>query len=96
MQDKSDGTKLTTSEFDVQWVFGNLTESLRKNIVAFWMREGALVSRDEAWRRSWEVASVLLESESGNVAGVTSSLPFVAFGSRVFGKTNPYQKDVLP
>jgi len=27
---------------------------------------------------------------------MTSSLPFVSFGSRVFGKTNPHQKAVLP
>jgi len=27
---------------------------------------------------------------------LTSSLPFLAFGSRVFGKTNPHQKAVLP
>jgi GNAT superfamily N-acetyltransferase len=58
------------SRFQVQWVFGNITETLRQELVAFWLREGALTHPDEAWRRSWEVACVLREGEEGALAGV--------------------------
>jgi GNAT superfamily N-acetyltransferase len=56
--------------FQVQWVFGNVSGPLRQQIVALWLQEGAVTNPDEAWRRSWEVASVLREVESGNIAGV--------------------------
>lgn len=56
--------------FNVQWVFGGITPRLRGQIVAFWLKEGALTNPDEAWRRSFEVACVLHEEESGNLAGV--------------------------
>ncbi|MFC3653083.1 GNAT family N-acetyltransferase [Dyella humi] len=56
--------------FKVQWVFGNITEALRCQIVAFWLQEGALTNPDEAWRRSFEVACVLEDDETGSIAGV--------------------------
>lgn len=58
-----------TQAFHVQWVFGNVTQALRRQIVTFWLQEGALTHADEAWRRSFEVACVL-QDESGNIAGV--------------------------
>lgn len=69
----SKSTTLTASSiqaFKVQWVFGNITEALRCQIVAFWLQEGALTNPDEAWRRSFEVACVLEEDETGSIAGV--------------------------
>jgi hypothetical protein len=60
----------TLRDFQVQWVFGNISESLRHQIVELWLQEGAVTNPAEAWRRSWEVACVLREAESGNVAGV--------------------------
>lgn len=56
--------------FQVQWVFGNVSEPLRQQIVALWLQEGAVANPDEAWRRSWEVACVLREVKSGHIAGV--------------------------
>jgi hypothetical protein len=57
------------SAFEVRWVFGNTTKSLRQQIVAFWLQEGALTNPDEAWRRSWEVACVLHNVGSDSIAG---------------------------
>jgi len=56
--------------FHVLWVFGSMTEALRRQLVAFWLQEGALTHPDEAWRRSWEAACILQERGTGNVAGV--------------------------
>ena len=56
--------------FQVRWVFGNITDVLRRQLVAFWLQEGALTNADEAWRRSWEVASILLDEATGSIAGV--------------------------
>ena len=58
-----------TQAFNVQWVFGGITPALRRQIVAFWLQEGALGNADEAWRRSFEVACVL-QDETGSLAGV--------------------------
>ena len=52
----------------VQWVFGSMTQAQRQELVALWLREGALPSADEAWRRSWEAACLLHEGEA--IAGV--------------------------
>jgi hypothetical protein len=56
--------------FLVRWVFGGITDAMRRQVVAFWLREGALDHADEAWRRSFEVASVLQNASNGDVAGV--------------------------
>jgi hypothetical protein len=56
--------------FDVQWRFGGITDTLRKQLVAFWTREGAITGPDEAWRRSGEVACILQDTETGSIAGV--------------------------
>jgi hypothetical protein len=56
--------------FRARWVFGNITDALRRQLVTFWMQEGALGNLDEAWRRSWEVACILEDETSGNVAGI--------------------------
>lgn len=52
----------------MRWVFGAMTPALRESVIAFWLKEGALHSVDEAWRRSWEVAC-LLETGDGDIAG---------------------------
>lgn len=57
------------SDFQVRWVFGNMSETLRGQIVSLWVGEGAIANVDEAWRRSWEVAGLLMESASGLIAG---------------------------
>ena len=57
------------SDFEIRWVFGNITKSLRQKIVTFWLQEGALANSDEAWRRSWEVACVLHNVGSDSIAG---------------------------
>ena len=58
-----------SAAFEARWVFGSLSESLRSEVVALWLREGAIASADEAWRRSWEVAGVLIDSAHGAIAG---------------------------
>jgi hypothetical protein len=62
-------TTVSLQDFRVQWVFGNISQPLRQQIVAFWLQQGAMTNPDEAWRRSWEVACILEEVESGNIAG---------------------------
>jgi hypothetical protein len=52
----------------VKWVFGNVTEALRKQLVTFWIEEGAIHSPNEAWRRCWEVARILQDA-GGGMAG---------------------------
>ena len=64
-----DATK-NIDRFQVRWVFGNVGDALRQQIVAFWLREGALPHADEAWRRAFEVACVLIEGEQEDIAGV--------------------------
>jgi hypothetical protein len=56
--------------FQVRWVFGKISDALRQQLVAFWLREGALAHADEAWRRTSEVACVLLADEREDIAGV--------------------------
>ena len=58
------------SAFQVRWVFGNIPDALRVQIVEFWLREGAVTNPNEAWRRSWEVACVLQEAEGSRIEGV--------------------------
>lgn len=57
-------------QLNVRWVFGNIDEPLRRELVAFWLKEGALPNPDEAWRRSFEVACVLQDEQLGSIAGV--------------------------
>jgi hypothetical protein len=59
-----------SQRFQVRWVFGGVTEAFRHQLVAFWLREGALSNPDEAWGRSWEVACVLQEEGNDYIAGV--------------------------
>ncbi len=66
----NESTLKTRDGFTVRWVFGNITNELRRQLMAFWLREGALDHPDEAWRRSWEVACVLEDASNGEVAGV--------------------------
>jgi hypothetical protein len=58
------------SEFQVEWVFGSISETLRRQLVMFWLKEGALTNADEAWRRSFEVACVLREGNAEGIAGI--------------------------
>jgi len=76
--------------FIVRWVFGNITDALRRNIVAFWLREGALTGADEAWRRVWEVACVLQDASSGEVAGVCTVAIALDEQQRSFGFVRIY------
>ena len=57
-------------DFQALWVFGAISEALRRQIVAFWLQEGAITNPDEAWRRSWEVACLLQETESSRIVGI--------------------------
>jgi GNAT superfamily N-acetyltransferase len=57
------------STFEVRWVFGNVSDALRAQIVEFWLGEGAVTNPNEAWRRSWEVACVLQAAEGNSIEG---------------------------
>ncbi|PMQ06812.1 hypothetical protein DyAD56_02760 [Dyella sp. AD56] len=70
MAETNERTLKTRDRFTVRWVFGNITNELRRQLMAFWLREGALDHPDEAWRRSWEVACVLDDVSSGEVGGI--------------------------
>lgn len=58
------------ARFQVRWVFGNIGTTLRQQLVAFWLKERALADADEAWRRAFEVACLLLDDANGDIAGV--------------------------
>ena len=62
-----------------------MSEALRRQIVAFWIRQGALTNPDEAWRRSFEVACVLLEEPSGEIAGVCTVAIHMDDHARCYG-----------
>ncbi|WP_126684846.1 hypothetical protein [Dyella choica] len=74
----------TTQPFRVQWVFGQVAEALRRQIVSFWLQQGALSHADEAWRRSFEVACVLQEA-SGGLAGVCTVAIHIDDQARCYG-----------
>ena len=69
MFEATTGTPEATGGFQIRWVFGRMTAAMRRQLVEFWLHEGALESPDEAWRRSWE-AACLLQEQTGKVAGV--------------------------
>jgi GNAT superfamily N-acetyltransferase len=71
--------------FRVQWVFGGVSDVLRRQLVTFWLREGALTSADEAWRRSFEVACVLWEGDADDLAGVCTVAIHMDECGRSFG-----------
>ena len=71
--------------FRVQWVFGDVSDALRRQLVTFWLREGALTSADEAWRRSFEVACVLWEGDANDLAGVCTVAIHMDECGRSFG-----------
>lgn len=69
MTDAND-TPATMQGFQARWVFGSIPGEMRRRLVAFWMREGALTNPDEAWRRVGEVACILQNQTTGDIAGV--------------------------
>jgi hypothetical protein len=66
----NDDASRSRHRFAVHWVYGNIAADVRQAIVAFWLREGAIGSADEAWRRSWEAACVLRDVHTAAIAGV--------------------------
>lgn len=63
------GATLALPDVRVSWVWGNVPDALRRQIVAFWLQERAVTNPHEAWRRSWEVACVLQQTEGGRIEG---------------------------
>ncbi|MCX7512203.1 GNAT family N-acetyltransferase [Frateuria hangzhouensis] len=53
-----------------RWVFGGINDALRRRLLAFWAREHAIDNPDEAWRRVWEVACILEDETTGDIAGI--------------------------
>ena len=75
----------TARAFDVQWVFGNISATLRSQLVAFWLQEGALTNPDEAWRRAFEVACVLEDEATGSITGVCTVAIHIDDHGRSYG-----------
>lgn len=65
----SPAASVALPDFQVLWVFGNVSVALRRQIVEFWLQEGAVTNPHEAWRRSWEVACVLQQAEGSRIEG---------------------------
>ena len=65
----SPAAAIAQSIFQVRWVFGSVSDALRAQIVEFWLQEGAVTNPHEAWRRSWEVACVLQQTQGGRIEG---------------------------
>lgn len=61
----------SNSKHRIVWVWGQITPQLRSELIAFWADNGALADPCEAWRRTFEVASVVLD-EQGRLAGICS------------------------
>jgi hypothetical protein len=59
----------TFGKFQFTWVFGKVPEAVRQHLVAFCLRENAIANAAEAWRRSFETACVLHDTENGAIAG---------------------------
>jgi hypothetical protein len=82
-------TDVATTEdsdrFVVRWVFGNIDDALRRQLVTFWLKENAILKADEAWRRSFEVACVLLEGGDEHIAGVCTVAIGLDDQSRSYG-----------
>lgn len=57
--------------YRIHWVHGQSSPQLRAQIIAFWREQGALSDPYEAWRRTFEVASVTVD-QAGRIAGVSS------------------------
>jgi len=55
----------------IVWVWGQITPQLRSELIAFWGETGALTDPCEAWRRTFEVASVVRNAD-GRIVGVSS------------------------
>jgi GNAT superfamily N-acetyltransferase len=79
------GSAEVADGFQVRWVFGCIDDALRQQLVAFWLQEKALASADEAWRRTAEVACVLLEGEDEAIAGVCTVAVRLDDQGRSFG-----------
>ncbi|WP_248746859.1 MULTISPECIES: hypothetical protein [unclassified Pseudomonas] len=55
----------------IVWVWGQVTAQMRSELIAFWGETGAIPDPAEAWRRTFEVACVVLDPE-GRIVGVSS------------------------
>ncbi|MGZ7459550.1 hypothetical protein ACXPVS_23185 [Pseudomonas sp. Ma2-10] len=55
----------------IVWVWGQITPQLRGELITFWNETGALMDLAEAWRRTFEVASVVMDCD-GRLVGVSS------------------------
>lgn len=62
---------ITFEQYQISWVFGQVTAAVRKELVAFWLDNGALDNPFEAWRRSFEVACTVRDTK-GHLLGVSS------------------------
>jgi hypothetical protein len=58
-------------KYQIVWVWNQTTPALRNELIAFWRDNGAIQDPIEAWRRTFEVACVVLNAE-GRVVGVSS------------------------
>ncbi|NWD67942.1 hypothetical protein HX870_10070 [Pseudomonas gingeri] len=55
----------------IVWVWGQITPSQRSELIAFWGETGAITDPCEAWRRTFEVAGVVLNADD-RIVGVSS------------------------
>jgi hypothetical protein len=58
-------------QHQIVWVWNQTTPSLRSELIAFWRDNGAIPDPFEAWRRTFEVACVVLNAEN-QIVGVSS------------------------
>jgi hypothetical protein len=58
-------------QHQIAWVWNRTTASQRTELIAFWRDNGAIADPFEAWRRTFEVACVVLNAED-RIVGVSS------------------------
>lgn len=62
---------LKKNDVDIYWVFGQSSQTFRKKLVEFWIKNKAIDSEAKAWQRALEVACVAI-NKSGDIIGVAS------------------------
>jgi GNAT superfamily N-acetyltransferase len=65
---------LIVTEFEgyrLRWVYGQACATIRAQLVAFWLDNGALSDAYEAWRRTFEVTCIAVD-RAGQIVGVSS------------------------
>lgn len=57
--------------FKIFWIFDRLTTEMKADLVKFWLRNGAIMNPEEAWRRTQEVGCLAFNAHD-EIVGVST------------------------